>query len=181
LTIRNNYSVLAKEGNLGSIRAPHHILDLRSSELTQHTATLNFKEYSTIISSEDKATRGPSVIEAVYVGDWGSDALGGLIVHVLHNNLALVTVQNGKPIASQEDTRSHASSSLSIGNTSASICQRESNEFITPPIDFTANENIAFLGIMHVVRKEAWTTSDTISLSLLSNPPQTGDWDINTR
>jgi hypothetical protein len=98
LTIGDNHTIFAEKSNLGSIRTPYNILDLGSSEFTEDAATLHFKEDCTIISTEDNAARRTSIVEAVNIRNGGGNTLGCFIVHVLDNNLTLVTVQDGETV-----------------------------------------------------------------------------------
>ena len=69
LTISNDNAILAQQANLASVRRPDNILDLGSCKLSDDTATLNFEENSTMISTENNTTRGTAIVETVNVGD----------------------------------------------------------------------------------------------------------------
>jgi hypothetical protein len=181
LTIGNNNTVLAEESDLGPIRTPHNILNFGGREFAKNTATLNFEENSTIIGTQDNTSRCSTVIQTINIWDGSGHTFGGLVVHILDNNLALVTVQHGETIASQKDSRTQARSSLPIRDRSSSVGQRESNKFITSSINLRTHKNIALLGIVHVVRQESGSTSNPIRLGLLSDPTKTSNGDIYPR
>jgi hypothetical protein len=116
LTIGNNHTIFAEEGDLGPIWTPDNIFDLGGGEFAQDTSTLDFEKDCTIVSAEDDSARCSPIIEAINIWHRCCNTLGSLIVHVLDYNLTLVAIQNGKAVASQEDTGSQARTSLAIGD-----------------------------------------------------------------
>jgi hypothetical protein len=181
LPICDDNSVFAEKGNLTTVWRPYNVLNLGSSKLSKDTPTLHLEKHSTIVSTKNDTTRCTSIVKTVHIGHWCSNTLCSFIVHVLHNNLTLMTVENSETVASKKNSRSKARSPLTIRNGASSICERERNELITSSINLGTHENISFLRVVHVVRKEARPGSYSISLGLLTNPTKTGNRNIHTR
>jgi hypothetical protein len=138
LSVGDHNTILAKDGNLGTVRRPNDAFDFRGSDLSQDTATLDLKQDGPVFSAEQNPSRSPSFQKPVYIRNRRLDTLGGFVVQILNNNLALVPIQNGETISSKEDTRSEARASLSVRNGSAGVCQRKGDELIATTINVRA-------------------------------------------
>jgi hypothetical protein len=119
LSVGDDNSIFADKGDLRSIRRPDDGLDLGSGEFSQNTSGLDFEENGTIVSSQNDTSRGTTIKECIDIRHGGLNALGSLVVQVLHNDLSLMSIQDSKPTASQEDSRSHAATAFAICDAAA--------------------------------------------------------------
>jgi hypothetical protein len=143
LAISNHHSILAQNGNLGSIWRPNNILNLGSSDFSQHTTTLDFKENGTIFGTKQNTASRTSFQEGIDVGNGGLYAFRRFIVEILDNNLTLITIQHCKPVLSQEDSRTKTGTALSVRDGTTGIAQGEGNEFVATTVDIGADKDVA--------------------------------------
>jgi hypothetical protein len=69
---------------------------VEESEASAH----DFKQDGAIFGAEQQASRRPAFQQGVDIGDGRLDALGGFIIQILDDDLSLMTIQDGKAVAS---------------------------------------------------------------------------------
>ena len=142
-----------------------------SGDFSQDPSTLNFKQDGPIFGSHNQSAGSTPIKNGIDIGNGGLDALGGFIVHVLDGNLSLMTIEDGKTIASQKDAGSQTSPAFAIGHTATAVGQTKGNQFVGTTVDVTRDQDIAFAGIVLIVRQLTGSTANPIGLGLLSHPP----------
>ena len=169
LAVGNDDAVLTEESNLGSVGRPDDALDLGSGDLAEDAAALHFEQDGPVISTEKNTAGGTTIEESINVGVRRLHTLGRLVVEVLNDDLALMSVEDGESVPAEEDGRSHAGATLAIGDGSTGIGEGEGNKLICSTVGFGANQDVALGGVVLVVGEETRGRAYAISLCLLAN------------
>ena len=180
LSIGNDDTVLAKDGDLGPVGSPNDILDLGRRDFTEDTTALDFKQDRTVFGTKEHATGGTTLEQAVDVGYRWLETLGGFVVEVLDDNLPLGAIKSGESVPAKEDSRTHAVAALTVRDGPACVGEGEGHEFVGATIHIGADKDIALRRVVLVVRQEPRCGPDAVRLGLLADPAERCDGDVHT-